>query len=180
MATTRKRFPKYTQKHYTSRDGMLTSIWGPPMWHFLHTMSFNYPVCPTAEQKKQYRDFILQLRHVLPCGKCRENLTQNLKKLPPVARHFASRDAFSRYIYHLHETVNTMLGKKSGLTFEEVRYRYEHFRARCHAPAAPEEKPEIGCVNPVYGAKTKCLLKIVPLETKCQTMEIDDKCFHNK
>jgi predicted NAD-dependent protein-ADP-ribosyltransferase YbiA (DUF1768 family) len=31
---------------------MLTTIWGPSQWHFLHTMSFNYPVKPTPEQKK--------------------------------------------------------------------------------------------------------------------------------
>ena len=30
---------------------MLTSVWGPSMWHYLHTMSFNYPVKPTPEEK---------------------------------------------------------------------------------------------------------------------------------
>ena len=42
-----------------------------------------------------------------------------------------SRDTFSRYIYDLHEVINTMLNKKSGLTYEVVRERYEHFRSRC-------------------------------------------------
>ena len=44
-----------------SGDGMLTTVWGPSLWHFLHTMSFNYPVEPTLQQKKQYLDFILNL-----------------------------------------------------------------------------------------------------------------------
>ena len=30
---------------------MLTSVWGPPMWHALHTISFNYPVNPSLQQK---------------------------------------------------------------------------------------------------------------------------------
>jgi hypothetical protein len=42
-----------------------------------------------------------------------------------------SRETFSRYIYDLHEVINTMLGKKSGLTYYMVRERYEHFRSRC-------------------------------------------------
>ena len=42
----------YSKKDYTSGDGMLTTIWGPSLWHFLHTMSFNYPNKPTAENKK--------------------------------------------------------------------------------------------------------------------------------
>jgi hypothetical protein len=155
------------------------------MWHYLHTMSFNYPVSPTAQDKKHYRSFLLSLRYVLPCGKCRDNFAKNLVKLPPVAARFASRAAFSRYIYDLHETVNSMLGKTSGLSFAQVRDRYENFRARCYlgdtavaAPAAAAvekqvtAKSEVGCVNPVHGTKTKCVMKIVPLETKCPSMEV--------
>ena len=56
----------FTKKDYNSGDGMLTTVWGPPMWHFLHTMSFNYPVEPTLENKKHYKNFIYNLRHVLP------------------------------------------------------------------------------------------------------------------
>ena len=41
----------YTNDDYNSNDGMLTSIWGPGMWHYLHTMSFNYPVNPTNTDK---------------------------------------------------------------------------------------------------------------------------------
>ena len=41
----------FTKTDYNSGDGMLTSVWGPAQWHFLHTMSFNYPVEPTIEEK---------------------------------------------------------------------------------------------------------------------------------
>ena len=57
----------FSKEDYKSGDGMLTSVWGPPMWHFLHTMSFNYPINPTAEDKKNYSEFIYNLRYVLPC-----------------------------------------------------------------------------------------------------------------
>ena len=30
----------FTKKDFCSGDGMLTSVWGPSMWHNLHTMSF--------------------------------------------------------------------------------------------------------------------------------------------
>ena len=121
----------FNKNHYNSGDGMLTSVWGPGMWHYLHTMSFNYPINPTIKDKHHYRDFVLQLKYVLPCGKCRKNLIKNFKKLPLKMSDMKNRDTFSRYIYNLHEVVNKMLGKKSNLTFEMVRERYEHFRARC-------------------------------------------------
>ncbi len=47
-----KKVRAFTKKDFHSGDGMLTTVWGPSMWHFLHTMSFNYPVAPTEEQKK--------------------------------------------------------------------------------------------------------------------------------
>lgn len=181
----------YTKKDYESGDGMVTSIWGPGMWHFCHTMSFNYPVHPTAQQKKDYRDFVYSLQNILPCGKCRENLKKNMNELPlKMEEHMKSRETFSKYMYDLHEHVNKMLGKKSGLTYNDVRERYEHFRARCTQPEnkdaengggrrrarTPTKKHEKGCTVPLYGQKAKCILKIVPETTKCNTLEIDKKC----
>lgn len=183
----------YTQKHFESDSGMLTKIWGSAMWHYLHTMSFNYPVQPTNIQKKQYRDFVLSLQNVLPCAKCRKNLKNNLKTHPLVMKHLESRDSFSRYIFNLHEVVNTMLNKKSGLTYEQVRERYENFRARClkdpktgelSEPIKPIKKgvvtSEMGCIEPVHGVKSRCILKIVPQTEKCESLIVDKQCVSKK
>jgi hypothetical protein len=101
----------------------------------------------------------------------------------------ASRDTFSRYIYELHETINKMLGKKSYLTYCEVRDRYENFRSRC-----TEEKPKVftfkksltkkkkekGCTEPLYGTKSKCVINIVPQEDKSATFQINKKCIKSR
>lgn len=170
----------YSKEDYESNDGMLTKIWGACMWHYLHTMSFNYPVRPSPEQKENYRNFILNLQNVLPCGKCRENLKKNMKKLPLLMKHMESRESFSKYVYLLHEAVNKMLGKKSGLTYTDVRERYEHFRARCKTEkkihSLGKTKKENGCVVPLLGTKSKCVLKIIPDEVKCEALTIDKKC----
>ena len=42
-----------------------------------------------------------------------------------------NRNTFSKWLYNLHEEINTMLCKKSNLTYEQVRNRYENFRSRC-------------------------------------------------
>ena len=96
-------------------------------------MSFNYPVSPTQQQQHQYRAFIIGLQHILPCKYCRINLRNNFKTFPLQMCHMKNRDTFSRYVYRLHEIVNKMLGKHSGLTYCDVRERYEHFRSRCTA-----------------------------------------------
>ena len=164
----------FSKDDYDSNNGMMTSIWGPPTWHMLHCISFNYPVSPSDLQKKQYMDYIKSLKHILPCGKCRKNLTKNFQRLPLEDRHMASRETFSRYIFDLHEVINEMLGKKSGLAYDIVRDRYEHFRARC-APTTTKTSTmleEKGCVVPYYGKKQKCVLRIVPHTKKCKTFHI--------
>ena len=190
----KKSITVYTNKDYESNVGMLVSGWGPGTWHFLHTMSFNYPVHPSEEDKKHYMDFVLQLQYVLPCGKCRKNLVKNFHKLPLTMKEMENRDKFSKYVYNLHETVNKMLKKKSNLSYEEVRERYEHFRARCAKNKTQKRvrfskrvsilnesfKKEKGCIVPLYGEKSKCVLQIVPQETKCDTFQIDDKCIKKR
>ena len=107
-----------------------------------------------------------------------------------------NRESFSRYIYDLHELVNKMLNKKSNLAYCDVRERFEHFRSRCS-----EEKPKLfdfsrlnknktkkgkgkgkekGCTEPLYGKKSKCIIKIVPQDEKVETFQMDKKCIKSR
>lgn len=178
----------YTNEDYKSDYGMLTSVWGPSLWHFLHTLSFNYPVNPTPLQRKQYRDFIYSLQYILPCIHCRENLSKNLKSICFNNKCLKNRDSFSRAIYDLHNQINIMLGKKKYKTYEEVRDCYENFRSRCKLPIKhktfkknhdnhKKSKKEKGCINPLYGVKSKCLINIVPKTCKKKTFNVDKKCL---
>jgi hypothetical protein len=183
MNKTRKNNRIFKKSDLSSGDGMLTTVWGPSIWLFLHTMSFNYPVDPTIEDKHNYRQFILSLQHVLPCKYCRLNIKKNFKKLPIQMSDMKNRETFSKYVYHLHELVNDMLGKKSGLSYCDVRERFEHFRARCTVDQFIEEKKtkkEKGCVEPLYGKKSKCITKIVPQDSKNDTFQMDETCLRHR
>jgi len=178
----------FTHKEYMSGDGMMTSIWGPAMWHALHTISFDYPVHPSNEEKKHYREFIESLKYVLPCKYCRINLTNNLKIYPVRECHMKNRDTFSRYVYNLHEFINKMLGKTSGLSYCDVRERYEHFRSRCTQSDGKKlfkfnktrkgrnKNKEQGCTAPLYGKNAKCVIKIIPEEEKEPSFSVDNRC----
>ena len=123
-------------------------------------------------------------------------------------------------MYELHEMVNTMLNKKSNLTYAEVRERYEHFRSRCtnttpkvltgvgyeqtrgrtqvgkkatekattkakakakakaKTRKSSDKKPkEKGCVEPLYGKKSKCVINIVPQDTKSASFTMAKECL---
>lgn len=207
MNRSKKTKKVFTKTDYNSGDGMLTTIWGPSLWHYLHIMSFNYPIHPTLQDKQHYKNFINNLPNVLPCKYCRMNLKNNFKKNPIKMCHMKNRHTFSFFIYNLHEIVNKMLKKKSNLTFCEVRDRYENFRSRCTNPTKltkstietenkvfdfiketntnntkknKKTKKEKGCTEPLYGKKAKCVINIVPQEQKIDTFNIDKQCIKTR
>ena len=88
-----------------------------------------------------------------------------------------------------------MLGKKSGLKFCDVRERYEHFRSRCtdekkfsvkninaalRKTKKNKKEKEKGCTEPLYGKKSKCIVKIVPYNTKGKSFQMDKKCIKKR
>lgn len=173
----------FDEKDYSSGDGMLTTVWGPMVWHFLHIISFNYPVNPTEVNKKHYMEYVKSLGNVLPCKYCRENYKKNLKIAGFNKGVFKDRDSFSKFVYNLHNTVNKMLKKDPKTTpssYEEVRFTYEHFRARCvnDTPIIPKhiDKKENGCLIPLHGKKAKCVIHIVPKDSDQIGFKIHQKC----
>ena len=88
----------FTHEDYNSGNGMMTYIWGPSLWHSLHTISFNYPVKPTDKQKKEYLQFFKSLKDVLPCKYCRKNYIENIKVIKLNKSTMKNRDTLSMVI----------------------------------------------------------------------------------
>ena len=179
----------FTKEDYNSQDGMLTSVWGPSLWHSLHAISFNYPVNPTQKQKNEYLSFFKSLKNIIQCKYCRINYVNNLKTVPLTMKTMKNRATLSLWLYKLHEEINRMLGKKSNLSFDDVRSRYEMFRSRCLSEKSEKKKKthskkraprEKGCTTPYYGKKSRCVINIVPKTKKCKTFNIDKECIVSK
>ncbi len=172
----------FTQRDYNSNDGMLTDVWGPPFWHFLHIISFNYATDPTPKQKKDFFNYFKSLENILPCKYCRENYSKNLKSTNFSRKVFKNRDSLSHWVYELHNHINSMLGKKCNLSYKDVQNRYENYRARCNLIEDEKKcirsvKKEKGCIDPLYGVKSKCIIEIVPKKSKKKTFKMDSRCM---
>ena len=95
---------------------MNQNVWGPHLWFALHTVTFNYPIKPSAEDKESIRQFFYHLQYVLPCRYCRENYRRNLKETPI---RLDSRRDIVEWLIDLHNEVNGQTGKKT-LTYDQV------------------------------------------------------------
>jgi len=139
---------------FNSPDGMISSTWGPAIWHFLHTVSFNYPVSPTQKQKKEYTQLILTVGKTLPCKYCRDNFTQNIHDVPITAYALQNRNTFSRWVYRFHNHINKMLGKPVTVSYNEVRDKYNRFRANCSSKKGKKKE----CSSSKYTQKCTIIM----------------------
>jgi hypothetical protein len=102
---------------------MNQNIWGPPFWLTLHTISFNYPLKPTQQDKNNYKIFYTSFQNVIPCSICKKNYIRHLKE-HPIDNYLSSRRKLSEWVIDMHNMVNGETGKKI-LSYELVIKKYE-------------------------------------------------------
>jgi len=98
---------------------MSPEIWGKYAWIFLHMVTLDYPENPTDADKQNYYEYFHSLQFVLPCAKCRYNLTHHLKKYPLTDQVLSSRTNLVKWGIDLHNIVNYYTGKPM-LTYTEA------------------------------------------------------------
>jgi hypothetical protein len=128
-----------------SNNGLITKIWGSPCWETFHAVQFGYPIDPTDEQKNDYLNFFTFLGKVLPCIFCRnsyQEFTAPDGDCPLTLETMKSRETLTRWGHCLHDRVNKKLGVDYGVTYEELCYKYESYRAKC-------TKTGKGCIMPL-------------------------------
>lgn len=89
---------------------MRKNIWGKHVWKALHYIALGYPNNPTKEQKKDYKQFYILLKSVLPCKFCREHYIENLKNHPITNKNLKNKESLVKWTIDLHNLVNKQLG----------------------------------------------------------------------
>jgi hypothetical protein len=102
---------------------MNQNIWGPHLWFSLHTISFNYPLKPTIEDKNNYKNFFLNLQEVIPCSVCKKNYKRHLNE-HPLEDYLDNRKSLVYWVIDMHNMVNAEIGKKI-LSYDIVIKKYE-------------------------------------------------------
>jgi hypothetical protein len=154
-------------------NGLMTRLWGPSGWLFLHCVSFGYPfkIDPTnpehIEKQNDYYRFFYYLGKVLPCKYCRNSYMEFFAKNSPMSK-LGTREELTKWLYDVHNLVNDKLGVPTceRPTFEEIKERYESFRAACKPLTDKErnDKAGKGCTAPASGKPKRSVIKVVEYE----------------
>ncbi len=89
----------------TSSNGFDVYAFGPVIWASLNFIALNYPVNPSAADKKAYETFFKALGPVLPCQLCSQHYKKNTASLDPDL-HLVSRFTLIRWVFDVHNKVN--------------------------------------------------------------------------
>lgn len=150
------------------QNGLMTKIWGPPGWLFLHSVTFGFPDDPNhpdhKHRVKHYANFFNSLGYVLPCKYCRDSYNEYIQELP-IEPFLESRARIIEWLFTIHEKVNDKLGVPhcDRPSLEEVKERFEKYRANCKQTTDKERNDRLikGCTIPENGVKKKCLISVV-------------------
>lgn len=113
---------------------MEPKIWGPPAWHFLHTVTFNYPEKPSYKDKSNYYDFFHNLQFILPCDICQANYRRHLKEYP-ISPYLDSKKTLVEWLIHIHNLVNKENNKplmSPGNVIRKYKEQYLSGKSFCH------------------------------------------------
>ena len=84
------------------------NLWGPHLWYFLHTLTYQFPIQPTWNDKQHMNEFLVSLEHILPCEHCKFHYKNYLLDFPPI---LDNQTQFIIWMIQLHNFVNQRLGK---------------------------------------------------------------------
>jgi len=151
-------------------NGMMTKVWGPAGWLFLHCITFGYPytINPMnkdhAYKQDYYKTFFNMVGNILPCKYCRESYNNYALEVP-IDGFLHSRKSLCKWLYIIHNKVNKKLGVANDCipTFQNIQEFYEQFRAKCKKTTEKERSGvrEKGCVKPADGTHKKCFINVV-------------------
>ena len=153
-----------------SDNGMITKIWGPAGWLFLHCITFGYPntINPNnpdhLAKKNDYYNFFYYLGKVLPCKYCRDSYHKFMNILP-LHDKLNNRHDICKWLYDIHNMVNNKLDITNIPTFNNIQKQYESYRAKCTNDKNTEgfnnnNIAPVGCINSANGLKSKCNIYI--------------------
>lgn len=101
---------------------MNPKIWGKYVWVSIHIIALGYPDKPSNEDKKNYKEYFLNLWKVLPCYKCSINYLRHLEELP-IDNALVDNMSLFKWTVDIHNIVNKETGKRE-MPFEEALELY--------------------------------------------------------
>jgi hypothetical protein len=102
-------------------------LWGNSAWTFLHYITFNYPINPSDNEKKNYKKLFKNLKYTLPCDECKIHYKKMIKFFP-IDIYLENRWSLIWWLFTIHSIINERLYKKIVYDFNDLLKIYNNFK----------------------------------------------------
>jgi hypothetical protein len=110
------------------KDHLNPSLWGPPIWFFIHIITYNYPLQPTPDLMDITKVFIESFPYQLPCEVCRTHAIGYItSKTKCVDLAVTTRDELFSFFVEMHNYVNRRTNKRE-MSIDEATRIYSKFK----------------------------------------------------
>lgn len=103
-------------------------IWGPHLWYSIHFIALGFPNEASSIDKKNYKNYYINLPNVIPCEECAKHFTNSLNNYS-IDNYLDSKEKLFEWTIILHNEVNKMLGKKEW-SLEKATKHYNNFNLK--------------------------------------------------
>ena len=124
-----------------NRINIDSNIWGPKAWFFLDSVILSYPLNPSFDDKKNFKDFYSLLPIMLPCAKCRQHYNEFITKFPLNDEILSSKNKLINWFLKLHNNLRLNFQNKTEITLQDYYTYYSKFADLDINPVTTEIKP---------------------------------------
>jgi len=103
-------------------------IWGSHLWYTIHFIALGFPNEASSIDKKNYKNFYLNLPNIIPCEECAKHLVTNLNNYS-IDNYLDTKEKLFEWTVILHNQVNKML-RKEEWSLEKANKYYNNFNIK--------------------------------------------------
>jgi len=100
-------------------------IWGPHLWYSIHFIAMGFPNDASSIDKKNYKNFFINIPNVIPCEECSKHFIETLNNYP-IDNYLNSREKLFEWTVIIHNEVNKLLGKEVW-NLKKAKHHYKNF-----------------------------------------------------
>ena len=107
-----------------SKERYKPSIWGPPIWFYLHSNAAKYPPCASLVRASRMKDLIVKIPGMVPCSVCKAHAAYYIRNtdLDDVCE---GREKLFNWFVDFHNAVNARHNKRI-VSYTEAKKLYEY------------------------------------------------------
>jgi len=101
-------------------------IWGPYGWLFIESCIISYSNNPNEKDRENFKNFLENIKNILPCSKCRDHFSDYIKNNPLNNNILSTKENLLKWLLGAKNIIRKKNNKRE-ISYEELIKYYINF-----------------------------------------------------